>query len=122
MNEQFKKIDWERYSKDDKKFIIDLTISNREYTSTVAIFIYSTLISISALLISLYSIAISLFGISKLMIYVGIEILLIVILSWILVYGLFRKMTKYWIPSLNKQYQNILKTIYPELFKEGFFY
>ncbi len=116
------KIDWKKYSKEDRKFLIGLSISNREYVSTVAIFIYSTLISVSALLLSIYSIGVSISGLTNYMIYTGIGILILIGISWLLILKSFRKMTKKWVPELNKQYQEIHKTIHPELFKGGYYH
>jgi hypothetical protein len=109
-----KEIDWKKYSKEDRKFLINLSIANREYCSTVAIFIYSTLVSISAFILSLYSIAISITKFNKNMVYVGIFILIILLLTWVITLKIFRKITGKWVTDLNKQYQIIHKTIHPD--------
>lgn len=119
MKEKKKKIDWSKYSKDDRKFLIEVSIANREFCRTIAMFIYSTLISVSALLIAIYSVGVSISGLTETMIYIGIGILIIIGLSWIFVTRYYRKITKKWIPSFNDQYQEIHKSLHPELFKGG---
>jgi len=115
-------INWKKYSKEDRKFLINLSISNRDYCKSIALFIYSTLISVSALMISLYSIGVSISGLSKLTIYIGIGLLILIGVIWIFVWKNYRKIVKNWIPKLNNQYQDIHKTIHPELFGGGGYY
>ena len=85
-------------------------------------FIYSTSISVSALIIAIYSVGVSISGLNSFMVYMGIGILLLIGISWIFILINYRRITKKWIPSLNTQYQEIHKTIHPELFDGGYYY
>lgn len=123
MKENVEKIDWKKYSKEERKFLINLTLINRDYVRNGAIFIYGLSFSSSAFLISIYSLILSLVGVNTATIISGILILILLLLSWILIMKNFKKMIKVFVPSLTKQYQEIHKTLHPELFKEGgYFY
>lgn len=118
------KINWNKYTKQDREFLINVTLSNRDFTTTVAIFIYSGLISVTALIISIYSVMISAIGFNLRSIKAGIFILIIIVVLWTITLRYFKRSSKKFITNLNSQYQNIHRTIHPELFsgKEEYYY
>jgi hypothetical protein len=113
------KPNWSSYPEDDKKFLIQLSISNRNYLVTIAIFIYSTLVSITALLVSLYSIQFSIIGFDLIWL---LFFIIIILIYWIVALISFNKLAKVYIKKLNNQYQDIHKTLHPELFKNVEYY
>ena len=116
-----KKINWKKYSKGDRKFLINLSIENRNFLTNVYIGLYTMLIAFTALLISICSIYVSIVGLNLNSLSGIVIISLLIIISWIFVPIYLKKIHK-GIKNLNNQYQEIHKTIHPELFKGGYYY
>ena len=115
-------IDWKKYNKKDREFLIKVTLANRDYSMNVAAVLYSILISISALIISLYSISISIIGISKKTLIIGGILILIILVMWLTSLRITNRISRSFVKNLNSQYQNIHRTLHPELFKGGYHY
>jgi hypothetical protein len=116
------KINWEKYSKEDRKFLINLSIMNRDYCAQIYAFLYSFLISFSALMIAIYSIYFSIAGLNQTSVILGIFFLILIVISWIIIPRLLKKKVWGGLHNLNKQYQEIFKSLNPELFEGGYFY
>lgn len=115
------KINWNKYSKEDRKFLIQLSIENRNFLTQVYLGLYSMLFAFSALLISIYSMYFSIVGSNKTSITIGCFILFLIILYWVFI-PRYLKIIHPRIRNLNQQYQEIHKTLHPELFKGGYYY
>ncbi|MEM4153006.1 MAG: hypothetical protein QXK80_02745 [Candidatus Pacearchaeota archaeon] len=114
-----KEIDWDKYTKEDKKFLINLSIQNRNYLTTVNNLLLAMTIGMSGFATALYGLFISLGLISQ---NIANTLLVILLLGmWTHWYIVHIKYVKF-IKTLNEQYQKIHKTIHPELFKGGYYY
>ncbi|NMB67103.1 hypothetical protein GYA25_03530 [Candidatus Woesearchaeota archaeon] len=115
-------MNWEKYSKEDRKFLIELSINNRNYLASIYLGLYTLLFSFSALMISLYSFYLSFAGLKKESFTIGAIILLLIVLSWIIIPKILQSIIHTGVKNLNKQYQEIHKTIHPELFRGDYYY
>ena len=98
-------VNWKKYSKSDKENLVRISILNRNHLYTLSAFVFSAMLSSLALVIStsqtnpLVS---------------SIVILVIIIVGMIGFTLLINSADKF-----NKQYQEIHKTMHPELLKKG---
>ncbi len=100
-------------NKQDKKFMIQLDTSNRDFLTTVFIFTISFAISLISILLSTIAIVISLSGLNPYTISMAIFFGILIIIISIVFYRKSRQISKN-IKSLNKQSQEQLFGLYPE--------
>lgn len=110
---------WSKYNLEDKKFLINLSIQNRNYLTTVNSLLLAMVVGMSGFAVALYGLLASL----KLVNQTAISIILVIVLvgMWAHWFSVHMKGVKF-IAKLNSQYQEIHKTIHPELFKGGYVY
>jgi hypothetical protein len=116
------KPDWSQYSRKDREFLLQTTLANRGFITQTFTFVYGLLVSVTALLVAGLSVYLSIAGFSKDRLLVPIVILAIIIISWVAIPSLLKKKIHSGIHNCNVQYQEILKSLHPELIPDIEFY
>jgi uncharacterized membrane-anchored protein len=109
-------IDWKKYSKEDRKFLINLSVQNRNYLASVSSILLAMVVGMSGFAVALYSLFVSLNLISQKT--ANIALIIIVLGMWAHWFIVHIKGVGH-MKNLNIQYQEIHKTLHPELFKKG---
>jgi len=99
-------------TKEDKKFLIQITISNRNYLGTIKSLLLAIVIGLTAFLIALYSMLVSLGLVSQSI--ANIIGVIILVAMWSHWYYWHKKIVGD-ARRLNEQYQEYLFDVYPQL-------
>jgi hypothetical protein len=103
----------ENLGKGDKKFLIQVNQSNRDYLTNCANITLTQCVSFSALLFSFYGIYLTIAGVSKVSLFVGAVIIISLSPYWTHTFQSYQFMIKY-AKKINEQYQKY----YLELFEK----
>jgi len=106
-----------KLDKGDKKFLINLNLSNRDYLTNCANMLMSFLLGFSAIMVAIYSIYVSWIGLNKNSLVVGLIFLLALTPYWIWSLYQYKKAIKN-SKVFNGQYQKYLFEVYPQAKKE----
>jgi|SRR3989344_3550975 len=107
--------------KEDKQFLINLSLSNRDSLINVANILISICLAFSAFIISIYSIYVSVVGANKNSLIVGLICLTTITPYWIWSLREYKKNVRN-AGNFNLQYQNYLFKVYPELKNKRFYH
>ncbi|MBU3897145.1 MAG: hypothetical protein KJ697_04415 [Nanoarchaeota archaeon] len=100
-------------TKEDKKFMIELDRSNRDYVMSMSTFMLATLVSTTALMISVYSFIYALNGWSTYTIIVGIIFTIVLSGFWISIMPRAKQGIRN-AKKINEQFEKELLELYPE--------
>ena len=106
--------------KDDKQFLVEITLYNRDFLTTCANLILFQLFAFTAVMLSICSIIISIFGVKESIIPL-IVIIIPLILYWWWSIKQYKQIVKN-VKNVNEQYQKYFFEIYPKLKKKGFYH
>jgi len=104
-------------TKQDKKFMIQFDLANRNSLSNISMFMLSILLSVTALFVSVVAVIIALHGIDIYTIISTIVFMVLLIPFWIK-YTRQAKKTVNYAKKINEQLQSNLFEIYPEYKKK----